>query len=184
MKKYQAFGPDAEVYGQAMLAFTQSIHYTSLQPILARHNVAKIDPQHWYPQQIWLDVFNDIQTSDHSTSSFVSIGMKIAETALPQLPPELPFTELMLRFGEISYRAHNRGADIGYIDARVQNDQHITMFDCTPYPDEFVYGAYFGMAKRFLPAVRRMSVYYDEELPRRETGGKSTIVHIEWERAS
>jgi hypothetical protein len=154
MKKYQAFGPDAEVYGQAMLAFTQSIHYTSLQPILARHNVAKIDPQHWYPQQIWLDVFNDIQTSDHSTSSFVSIG------------------------------AHNRGADIGYIDARVQNDQHITMFDCTPYPDEFVYGAYFGMAKRFLPAVRRMSVYYDEELPRRETGGKSTIVHIEWERAS
>lgn len=179
MAKYQTFGPDAEVYGQAMLAFVESIRFENFKPILAKHGLSEIDPQKWYPQQLWLDVFNDIESDNDSMSNMVSIGMKIAETAPPELD-SVPFVDLMKGFGENSYAAFNRGEDIGYIDTEVVGDKHLVMVDATPYPDEFVYGAYYAMARRFLPNGSDFTVAYDEDEPRRSTGGDVTKVHIQW----
>lgn len=180
MGKYNTFGPDAEVYGKGMLAFVESIRYDNLKPILEAHGLSEIDPERWYPQQVWLDVFNDIEVESDSMSNLVSIGMKIADTAPPELI-NIPFVDLMKGFGENSYKTHNRGADIGYLDTKVISDTHLEMHDGTPYPDEFVYGAYYGMARRFLPAGSNFTVKYDEDEPIRSKGGSVTIVHIIWE---
>lgn len=180
MVQYKAFGPDAEVYGHAMLAFTESINFQNLKPILEKHNLLSIEPDKWYPQQIWLDVFNDVVASQNSTSNLVSVGMKIAETAVVPPDMEISFVDLMLGFGANSYCANNRGKDIGFIETRIVDEKHLVMVDGTPYPDEFVYGAYYGMARRFLPAGTPVVVQYDETEPRRSEGGKTTIVHIEW----
>jgi hypothetical protein len=179
MGKYQTLGPDAEVYGGAMLAFVESIRFENFKPILEKHGLQAIDPQKWYPQQLWLDVFNDIVQEDDSMSNMVSIGMKIAETAVEGLTG-ISFVDLMLGFGKNSYEANNRGADIGTIETRIIDDKHILMVDGTPYPDEFVYGAYYAMARRFLPAGSDFTVAYDTDEPTRNQGGAVTKVHIQW----
>lgn len=181
MYRYKVFGEDAEVYGKAMLAFTESINYQNLKPILEKHRLTEIDPERWYPQQVWLDVFNDVVETTNSISNLVSIGMKIAETAMLPSSSEVSFIDLMLGFGEMSYKANNRGSDIGYIETRVVDDHHLIMIDATPYPDEFVYGAYYGVARRFLPEGTALTVRYDDESPRRSQGGETTIIHIEWD---
>jgi hypothetical protein len=182
MPQYKAFGPDAEVYGAAMLAFVKSINFTEFEAILHEHGLHEIEPERWYPQQVWLDIFSEISSQFNSSPNLVSIGMKIAETA--PVPPEvqaLPFEQIMLGFNEGSYLANNRGKDIGCIEASLLEAKHLLMTDKTPYPDDFVYGAYYGMAKRFLPRGTKFTVKYDERTPRREQGGSETPVHIIWE---
>jgi len=177
--EYKAFGPDAEVLGGAMLAFIKSINYENFSDILKQHGIDEIDPDKWYPQQMWLDIFSDISTQNNATSNMVSIGMLITQTAPVPNSENLTFIELMENFDK-AYTANNRGGDIGTIEARVVNEKHITMVDKTPYPDAFVYGAYYGMAKRFLPHGTQFVVEYDTKIPRRERGGEATIVHITW----
>lgn len=180
--KYKSFGPDAEVYGAAMMAFIKSINYANFGAILKAHELDEIIPDRWYPQQIWLDVFSEISQQMDASSNLVSIGLKIVEAA--QMPPEvqqMPFIDIMKGFEQGSYKTNNRGADIGSIDIQIVNDHHIIMIDRTPYPDDFVYGAYYGMARRFLPEGTDFILKYDEKMKRREAGGQSTNVHIIWE---
>lgn len=177
MARYETFGPDAEVLGSAMLAFVESMNYGNLMVILEQHNLTTIEPDRWYPQQIWLDVFSDVA----STEDLVSVGMKIVNTA--KMPPELetlPFIEIMSNFNQGSYLANNRGADIGEIAIEVVDDNHIIMIDKTPYPDSFVYGAYYAMARKYLPKNYQFTIRYDSKVKRRSEGGTETRVHIEW----
>lgn len=179
--QYKTFGPDAEVLGGGMLAFIESINYDNFSSILETHGVDNINPNEWYPQQVWLDVFSDIASQPGSSSNLVSIGMKIADTA--PIPPEaltLPFQEVMLGFNDGSYFANNRGKDIGRIDVEILDEKHICMIDKTPYPDDFVYGAYYATARRLLPRGTDFTVKYDETIPRRGNGGDATRVHIIW----
>lgn len=174
IRKYQTFGPDAEVYGPAMLAFAQSINFMNFSAVLRAHGLSEIRDA-WYPQQMWLDVFNSINSGD----DLVSIGMKIIDTAV--MPPhllEMPFEDFMQHFDD-NYRANNRGADIGGIECVIAGHNHIIMVDKTPYPDEFVYGAYYALARRFLKG-RHFTVAYDPNMPRRGQGGDATSVHITW----
>jgi hypothetical protein len=178
---YQTFGPDAEVLGQAMVAFVASINFNNFQHILQQHGLSDIDSSKWYPQQVWLDVFNDMVAERNASNNFVSIGMKVVETMVtPPGVEAIPFLEMMKGFGENSYRANNRGADIGYITTEVVSDNHVIMHDATPYPDDFVYGAYYAMARRFLPKGTTFIVKFDEDIPRRNYGGSETLVHITW----
>jgi hypothetical protein len=39
----------------------------------------------------------------------------------------------------------------------------------------------YGLAKRYLPDGTVFQVKYDDEAPRREEGGKETLIHIIWE---
>lgn len=178
--KYKTFGDDAEVLGQAMLAFVQSVNFDEFQKILEQHNLNKIDPEKWYHQQIWLDVFNDIDQKKGASSNLVSIGMKVIETMAT--PPEfdnMPFLDQLRAFGG-AYQANNRGKGIGEIQTEVLSDTHVIMHDGTPYPDDFVYGAYYAMARRFLPEGTQFSVYFDETAPKRKDGAKESLVHIKW----
>jgi hypothetical protein len=49
-----------------------------------------------------------------------------------------------------------------------------------PYPDSYNYGILYGFAQRYLHG-RHFTVYFDPELPRREMGGASTVIHVVWE---
>lgn len=173
-KKYRVFGPDAQVYGPTMAAFYKSINFDNFEAILKENGISDIKDE-WYPQQLWLDIFNQIESSE----DLVSIGMKITETAhMPHHLLSMPFQEFMHHFND-NYRANNRGADIGSINCIVVEHNHIVMVDKTPYPDEFVYGVYYSLARQFL-AGSNFKVTYDPDIPRRGAGGKETRIHITW----
>lgn len=173
-KKYHVFGPDAYVYGPAMTAFYKSINFHNFEAVLKENGMSNIKDE-WYPQQIWLDIFNQIEASE----DLVSIGIKVIETMqIPDHMFAMPFHEFMQHF-DGSYRATNRGKDIGSIDCIVVDHNHIIMVDKTPYPDEFVYGGFFALARKFL-AGSAFTVIYDPQIPRRGEGGTETRVHITW----
>ncbi len=182
MKQYKVFGPDAEVTGLAMMAFTASLHYHNFSHIMAQHGLDNIYADRWYPQQVWLDLFSDIAKQSGAMFDLVSIGMKIVDTAV--FPPEveaLSFPEVMM-YANVNYLANNRGRDIGSIQVQMIDERHLLVIDQTPYPDDFVYGTYYALARRFLAHKALFTVKYEEKHVRREQGGAETRVHITWER--
>ncbi len=183
MRMYRAFGPDAEVFGKAILASAEAINFKLINPILERHQLTPIQTEHWYPQQLWLDVFNDLVKLDNSIASYmISIGIKMAEIAyMPPKVEKLTFEQAMMGLPEYYYWANHRGANIGFLDVEMVGKNHLMVIDGTPYPDGLIYGVYYGMTRRFLPKGRPFTVRYDEKEPRRETGGALTIIHIKWE---
>jgi hypothetical protein len=46
-------------------------------------------------------------------------------------------------------------------------------------PDTLWYGNIYGLMRRFA-AGREFTVYFDEDQPRHETGGETTLIHVTW----
>ncbi|MGB1286125.1 MAG: hypothetical protein ACPG7F_06295 [Aggregatilineales bacterium] len=179
--KYEAFDPNVEIIGAVMLALIQSIRKDDIQPYLKEWNLTDIQPDKWYQQQRWLNVLTDIgASSGESTNLFVSIGMKIAETA-PFLPGfmEASLEDKYLMWNDI-YQNNHRGGDAGIIRGKVIERRHVEIDVCFPYPDHLEYGAYYGLAKRFLPPGTPFTVRYKDANIRRELGSPSTIYVIQW----
>jgi hypothetical protein len=180
MVKYQAFSEDTEVIGQNVTAFIECSNRDAILPHLEKHGLDKIQPDKWYPLQDFLDVINDMMAAGGTTGDLVSIGMKMAETAV--FPPEfdeMPLTEIM-RDWNTAYELNNRGSDIGGFKVEIISDTHVKVTYRIPYPDDYNYGVFFGTAKRFLPEGTDFIVEYDADTPRRDDGGEETVVHIIW----
>ncbi|NDJ35989.1 MAG: hypothetical protein GYB64_15140, partial [Chloroflexi bacterium] len=60
MEKYKATNPDVEVSGQSMLSVVAGM-LDEVQPILDKYGIEAIDPEGWYPQQVFIDMFKELQ---------------------------------------------------------------------------------------------------------------------------
>lgn len=150
-----------------------------MQGHLAANGLENVDPHVWYPLQQWLDVFNDISAEGNRMYMFVSIGMKIVETAV--LPPEfddLPFKKI-IEMIDYAYKMNNRGTDIGAYIGEVINERHIKVTITAPYPDDYNYGILYGFARRYL-AGEQFTVAYDENVLRCDMDGDETVINVTW----
>jgi hypothetical protein len=182
--KYQAFDPNSEAIGSSLLGFIQCIRSKDIGPYLEKHGLTNIDPNGWYPVQTWLDVLSDLaeERPGQVMFDFVSVGMAVA--AVIPLPEEyyasLPFEEALLASGGSGYKRNHRG-DAGEHSVEKVGEHHIKITIRTPYPDDLLYGVYYGLSRRFLPPGHHFTLQYDEETPRRDKGGEVTIMHLTWE---
>lgn len=181
-RRFEAFDPNTEVIGQNVLAFVECSSRDTIMPFLHHHELSHIDPEQWYPLQKWLDVLSDLANSKAAMFDFVSIGVKIAETAV--YPPEVesgqvPFAELVMLIPQI-YQIQHRGGDVGIEQTEKIGASHVRLIMRTPYPDDLAYGVVWGMARRFLRGGERFRIAYDETEPRRDHGGERTILDISW----
>jgi hypothetical protein len=110
----------------------------------------------------------------------VSIGMKLVDTSVaPPGADQIPFDEALAMLNMVN-RLNHRNGDIGeYVIERVE-DRHVRVIARVPYPDDLLYGMFYGGTRRFLPPGTHFTVSYDDA-PRRSQGGETTILHIEWE---
>ena len=181
MPQYELFHPDHEYLGQVLIDFEAVVGDGYIHPIFEKHGLAKIDPEGWYPAQIFMDVLNDLENNDASPMmNFVSIGMKQVEMAV--MPPEFASLSLIeiLSSMDAAYHLNNRGTDIGEIQCEVVEDNHVKMHFRVPQPDDVWYGVCYGYMRRLAPEGTTFSVYYDEDVPRRSDGGDFTVIHITW----
>lgn len=180
MVHYQLFHPDHEYLGQVLIDFENASGGVSIKPFFEKHGLVNIDPTAWYPAQKFMDVLNDIVSQPgRGMLDFISIGMKQAETAI--IPPEyyeLPLIDILHGL-DAAYRLNNRGTDIGEIRCEQISDKHFKMFFRVPQPDDVWYGVCYGYLRRLVPSHMNFTVYYDENVPRREQGGDVTVIHIE-----
>lgn len=180
--KYQAFDPNSQAIGTALLGFIQSARHKDLMPYLEKHSLTHIEPHKWYPVQTWLDVLSDLseERPGETMFDFISVGMGIAKVVpLPEEYQSLPFEEALLASGGRGYKMNHRG-DVGEHTIKKVGDNHITITIRTPYPDDLMYGVYYGLALRFLSSDTRFAFHYDERM-RRDHGADVTVIHVIWD---
>lgn len=178
MKKIKPLGPDAEVLGAAINGFVNAVNSNNILPHAEKLGMTDLDPNKWYPKQMYIDLWNSIISSNSQAMfDLVSIGMTIAENAWP---PELegqPFDELIMGFGD-GFNAVNRGADRGYVKTMRREPNQYALAFRTPDPDDIHYGVVYGFCKRFLPKGKTFTVQYDTNITRRDEGGDETVILV------
>lgn len=180
MAHYQVFHKDHEVIGQVALEIQTAIGGENIYPIYERHGLTNVNPQAWYPMQNLLDVFNDFEARGGAMFDLVSVGMKTVENLV--LPPEassLPLLEMFQLSAQI-YLLNSRGSNIGTIDCEALAPNHVKLTYIVPMPSDFMYGIVYAFGRRFSAPGTPITVYYDEDIPRREDGGTATIIHAQW----
>lgn len=180
MDQFTSFDPQTEVIGQLMIAFQESGDKSLIQKYLEKHGLADIRPDQWYPLQTWLNVLRDMDEAGDMLN-LVDIGMHLIQTAV--LPPgflNLPLKDALLMMNEAN-RLNNRNGDLGEYKIEEVEDRHIVIRARIPYPDDWLYGMFYGGARRFLPSGALVDLTYDPVIPRRGAGGEVTIFHLRWE---
>ncbi|NDJ78449.1 MAG: hypothetical protein GYB65_19540 [Chloroflexi bacterium] len=182
MGKYQAFDPESKVLGALVQAFINSVQYEKIKPHLEHHGFDDVDPTEWYRLQGWLDVLSDLEGDQTGSAmlDFVSIGIKINESAV--YPPEMQgmtFKQILGMFNDAHYMNHQ--GDVGRFDVEFPEETHAVITYRLPYPDDFIYGGFFGEARRWLPDDTDFTIEYDPDITRHDHGGEATVVHIRWE---
>lgn len=181
-RRYKAFDPDSKVIGQAIIAFSECTKADKIEPLLIKHGFTNIDPNAWYSVQTWLDILNDLTTpsNDNPMFDFISVGMKVGE--IIRLPPEydeLAFVDALIKSGGRGYYMCHQG-NVGKHSISQVSDQHIQVHINCPYPDDFMFGVYYAFAHRFKSPDKNITIAYDLSQPRRDDGGKITIINIMW----
>ncbi len=180
MQTYQAFDPQSEMTGQSVQGMIKNLLHDDIAKVLARHHLDNIDPNAWYRLQDLLGVLNDVTGQGvNSTSIFVSIGMGAADLGYEGLPPQLKdisLEQFLAAYGA-RYRTLHHG-DVGYVNFEKVSDDHFVLTTKVPYPDDMMYGVFYGFARHLKPKGKGVSVSYDSQQPRRDEGGDVTIIHV------
>lgn len=175
--------PGLEIIGTGIRAFSDNLQGEKTRPIMARHHMADIDPEAWYPLQNLLDALNEIAESTSALASMLAIGTEVGQ--IFPMPPTLKENptpgDVLMIWGDI-YQAIHRNGDPGAIVGTKISDKHYKTIHTCLYPDEFNYGIVYGYARRFLPPGTSFTAYYDPHMLPRDWGGNGpTVIHLEWE---
>ena len=176
MRKLVASTPKAELKGAVMNSLFLTIKYDEIAAILEKYDLEDLDPEQWYPQQLMLDVYRDIEERKFNVGeNLVSIGMKIMEVAA--FPPAVDSVEKALPGLLIAYNTdHRYHTEKGWIVDVVRPGKAFMTAD-NPYPDDQHYGLLWALVRRFSPEGTQFTV---TRIPPDDPDG-NTVFEIEWE---
>lgn len=170
--RYQAASPDSEALGATFVMFTENIRSDVIQPILKKYNLNSIDPMAWYPQQLALDIMRDVE-ANYTFEELVAIGMRGAETA--PIPPEADSIETMLGMFDAMYKISLRNIppEVG-ITVNKLGERSYRLICNIPGPAFLMYGAIYGLLKRFREKREYATVFLVED-------GPPMVMDVKWE---
>ena len=179
MAQFRAFSESVLVNGQTVLAVVKGMGAFARtgSEILARHGIQKPDPMGWYPQQAWLDAFQEIaKTIGRSTLN--QIGMSIPNNA--KFPPGIDSVEKALASLDVAYHMNHRGGEIGHLKFTKTGERNGVMECHNPYPCDFDSGLIQAVVRRFAPAGSMPKVIHDPSKPCRAKQGDSCTYLVSW----
>jgi len=106
--------------------------------------------------------------------------MSAADLGIKALTPEMkamPVEKFLAAYSE-RYKTLHHG-DVGYVNFEKLDDKHFALITRTPYPDDMLYGVFYGYARQLKPSGKGFKVYYDPQVPHRDEGGDQTIIHVQ-----
>jgi hypothetical protein len=174
MAEFIAFDPNVETLGHAIKATVEGMG-SEAEEVMARHGLMPFEPDHWYPQQSWLDALKEM--GDRGMLNLVAVGLKIPETAA--MPPDILDVESALAAIDVAYHMNHRGGEIGYYKYESVGDKHVKMICKNPYPSDFDYGLIYGFTRRYLPAGADF-VVERQDSPSRVKGDDTCIYDVTW----
>lgn len=179
MERLTAQDPSAEVIGQAMLAFVECTNSDEIAPLLTAQGLNRIEPQTWYPLQPYLNVFRAIiDQRSGAMFNLVSVGTKVSEMAL--LPPQMDSIETAMRMVDAGYQINHRNGNVGHMTANFLGPRMVEVVDSSCYPDDFMYGVLFGLARRFKSEGDDLVVRHMTDRPCRKQGADSCTYLVTW----
>lgn len=179
MAQFRAFSGNVLVNGQTVLAVIKGMGAFSQtgSDILERHGIQKPDPAGWYPQQAWLDAFQEIAKTI-GPRTLNQIGASIPASA--KFPPGIDSVEKALESVDVAYHMNHRGGEIGHLTFKKTGQRQGVMECRNPYPCDFDAGLIYAMVRRFTPAGTTPKVTHDPSKPCRAKQGDSCTFLVSW----
>jgi len=179
MAQFQSFSPGVMVNGQTVLSVVKGMGAFAQtgKEVLARHGIKGPDPAGWYPQQAWLDAFQEIAKSI-GQQTLRQIGQSIPNSA--KFPPGIDSVEKALGSLDQAYHLNHRGGEIGHLSFTKTGEKKGVMECRNPYPCAFDVGIVESMLRRFAPAGSSPKVIHDPSKPCRAKQGDSCTLLISW----
>jgi predicted hydrocarbon binding protein len=176
MVRFEAFDDGVEVNGQtvrSVVAAFPSALQSRGERILAQNGIE--DPQEgdWYPQQAWLDAFEEI-ADEIGENTLRQIGREIPKNA--EWPPGVDSVVGALESIDDAYHMNHRGGDIGYY--RAENVDGTVEVRCkNPYPCDFDRGIIKAAADEFADSLVTVTETSDRC---RSDGGEECRYEATW----
>lgn len=162
MTQFEALDDGVEVNGQTVMAFIEGVPDTFEErtaSILANHGIEDPEPDEWYPQQAWLDAFEEIATNIGS-STLGNIGKAIPNNA--EWPPGVEDVDEGIESIDEAYHMNHRGGEIGSYESEVIDDSTVRVRCTNPYPCDFDKGIVEATAKEFASGYVSVTEVGDE----------------------
>jgi hypothetical protein len=167
--------PDSEVLGLPILGLLQNQHAEDFLPILQKYGFDKIEKDHWYLLQMFLDIHKDIAHSkENVTVDFAALGVKVAQ--LLEFPPDVKTIPASLDYLQKVMKSFTRNVPIEYgYPYEIVGEKHLLVIHNTPLPSD-TFGPYlWAISNRFRPNDEGFRVRALET-----TSFGRTVFEIEW----
>jgi hypothetical protein len=177
--QFKALAPGVQVTGAAVLAVVaelDDLRRIGLR-ILAGHGIEAPEHDKWYPQQAWLDAFQELAEKT-GRATLKAIGRRIPDTAL--WPREGYSIPAALASIDVAYHMNHRGGEIGHYGFTRTGDRSAMMVCDNPYPCDFDLGIVERTAGKFSPPGTTPSVRHDDSRPCRREGAESCTYLVDW----
>jgi hypothetical protein len=156
-QKAVASKDEAKVLGQVMQAFLDNLRADAVRPLMDEAGLEAIDPDEWYPQQTFVDIYKKLETMPGGTENIVAIGVQTVDALdFPETVQDIP-AALQALPHMYSAIHQNIGVDEGWQIDSADNDEIRVTFN-SPYSDYAAYGYLYSIARRFRPQGRSFSV--------------------------
>ncbi|MCE7947277.1 MAG: hypothetical protein DYG88_07595 [Chloroflexi bacterium CFX4] len=151
--------PNTEIMGGMIMGIVQSMEHEAVLPMLRKHNLENLNPNHWYPLQTILNFYHDVANAEGGMFNLVAIGLKVAE--LYPLPPHVTTFGQQLEMANELNRAAYRNGNCGEIITERLAETHYRVTMHLPFPPDLLYGIWWGLAKRLVPNPSSLRVKRD-----------------------
>jgi len=118
-----------------------------IQPLVKKHDLTKIDPEKWYPQQKFVDFLYDV-VQQYGGLDATAIGLEMAARYV------LPYgvtsvVEALAALDETYHVSHeNESEESGWRFEQLDDGTYL-LIAYDPYPPDFSYGVVYGLIQRF-----------------------------------
>ncbi|MEM6281302.1 MAG: hypothetical protein AAF787_03840 [Chloroflexota bacterium] len=175
MAEFEAFHPENQTLGRAIMVTIEATQYRNIDPLLAKHGLAKLEPENWYSQPADLALLEDI----NNTMDFVAIGMKIPDRVEYGVPVKTVGDALTLL--DNGYRHNHRGPDVGGFHTTWTGDRSLQIVCHTPYPSDLEYGIIYRLVQKYRPVDSGLfSVMRTPDTPNRKLGADTCTFDVSW----
>lgn len=161
-KRLEASSPDAKVLGAAFVAFFQHVRSQETQAVMAKLGLEAVEPDKWYPQQLFLDFYRIAEADpDILSENFVAIGMKFAET-IPFPDDITTVKEALYVLNDMNETIHQNTPPQERWLVEDKDDNTIIVKYNMPYHEDAAYGYLWAIAKRFGSRDFRVTPIHDQ----------------------
>jgi hypothetical protein len=179
MAQFRALSEGVLVNGQTVLSVVKGMGAFAQtgSNILERHGIKAPSPMGWYPQQAWLDAFQEIATHT-GRATLRAIGRRIPETAVwPFEQGDLPEALASI---DVAYHANHRGGEIGHYKFTQTADRSGEVACNNPFPCDFDLGIVERVAAKFAPTGVTPVIRHADPQHCRFLGGRTCTYLVDW----